>query len=111
MTTPTVSQRTSQHSGRRLDATELAFIRERVRGDVIHPGHDAYVAARRIWNGAIDRRPAVIRISSAVAGRGRSGRRCYSPARLNGLWPLVAAATEWLGRPCATTASSSTAVS
>jgi FAD/FMN-containing dehydrogenase len=49
-----------QHRGRRLDATELALIRERLRGDVIHPGHDAYDAARKIWNGAIDRHPALI---------------------------------------------------
>jgi FAD/FMN-containing dehydrogenase len=38
-----------------------------VHGPVIGPGDDGYDAARRIWNGAIDRRPACIARCSGVA--------------------------------------------
>jgi FAD/FMN-containing dehydrogenase len=33
---------------------------ERTRGEVIAPDHPEYDAARRVWNGMIDRRPALI---------------------------------------------------
>ena len=32
----------------------------RFRGDVLRPGTDAYESARKVWNGMIDRRPALI---------------------------------------------------
>ncbi len=38
----------------------LARLRERFQGELFRPGDDDYDAARRIWNGAIDRRPALI---------------------------------------------------
>jgi FAD/FMN-containing dehydrogenase len=37
-----------------------ALLAEHTRGEVITPGHPEYDVARRIWNGMIDRRPAVI---------------------------------------------------
>ena len=38
-----------------------------IRGDVIHPEHDAYDDARKVWNGMIDKRPAVIARCSGAA--------------------------------------------
>jgi FAD/FMN-containing dehydrogenase len=37
-----------------------AVLAEHLTGEVIAPGHDEYDAARRVWNGMIDRSPAVI---------------------------------------------------
>jgi FAD/FMN-containing dehydrogenase len=38
-----------------------------LRGEVIEPGDDRYDSARRVWNGAIDRRPALVARCSGVA--------------------------------------------
>ena len=35
-------------------------LRQSMSGDVIAPGHSAYDEARKIWNGDVDRRPALI---------------------------------------------------
>ena len=45
-----------------IDATaiEIAELRTRFRGALLRPGEEGYDEARRIWNGAIDRHPALI---------------------------------------------------
>ena len=35
-------------------------LRERFRGALLAPGEEGYEEARRVWNGAVDRRPALI---------------------------------------------------
>src|SRR5512132_2358998 len=35
-------------------------LRARFRGTLLRPGEEGYDHARRVWNGAIDRRPALI---------------------------------------------------
>ena len=39
---------------------DVAELRTRFRGALLRPGEEGYDEARRIWNGAIDRRPALI---------------------------------------------------
>lgn len=43
-----------------IDARAFTTLRERFRGALLRPGEEGYEQARRIWNGAIDRRPALI---------------------------------------------------
>jgi len=45
---------------RTIDAAGFANLRARFRGALLRPGEEGYDEARRIWNGAIDRRPALI---------------------------------------------------
>ena len=47
--------------------TDVERLRESVQGSVFAPGDAGYDAARRIWNGAIDRRPACIARCTGVA--------------------------------------------
>ena len=48
-------------------ATDLEHLRGSVHGPVIGPEDEGYEAARKIWNGAIDRRPACIARCTGVA--------------------------------------------
>jgi FAD/FMN-containing dehydrogenase len=43
-----------------IQAREVASLRTRFRGALLRPAEEGYEEARRIWNGAIDRRPALI---------------------------------------------------
>jgi FAD/FMN-containing dehydrogenase len=38
----------------------LQQLRGRFRGALLRPGEEGYDEARRVWNGAVDRRPALI---------------------------------------------------
>jgi hypothetical protein len=43
-----------------IDAASIEALRTTFRGDVTAPGDPAYDEARKIWNGSIDRRPALV---------------------------------------------------
>ena len=43
-----------------LDEATIQSFRASLRGDLLRPADDGYDAARRVWNGMIDRRPALI---------------------------------------------------
>jgi FAD/FMN-containing dehydrogenase len=50
----------SDASAARINAEAFAWLRSRFRGALLRPGEEGYNDARRVWNGAIDRRPALI---------------------------------------------------
>jgi FAD/FMN-containing dehydrogenase len=47
-------------NGSAVQESAVAGFKARFRGELLWPGDDAYESARRVWNGMIDRRPALI---------------------------------------------------
>jgi hypothetical protein len=43
-----------------MNLTTLQQFKSGLRGEVLEPGDDGYPSARRVWNGLIDRKPALI---------------------------------------------------
>jgi hypothetical protein len=64
-----------------LKPSDLDDLRGSLRGQLLVPGQEGYDAARKVWNGAFDRRPAVI---VRVAG-GADIRQAVQFARANNL--------------------------
>src|SRR5204863_6476666 len=58
---------TTREAERALDDAAVEAFRGRLRAPVIRPGDDTYDEARKIWNGMIDRRPALIVKCTGVA--------------------------------------------
>lgn len=50
-----------------LDEATLQAFQSRLRGTLIRPGDDRFDAARRVWNGMIDKTPALIARCAGVA--------------------------------------------
>ena len=63
MTTAT----TATGEGLRLDRRDLADLGSRLRGQLVGPGDRGYETHRRVWNGSIDRHPALIVRCAGVA--------------------------------------------
>ena len=57
----------TQNPNRALESTAIQDFRSRIRGRVLDAGHGEYEDARRIQNGLIDRRPALIVRCSGTA--------------------------------------------
>ena len=64
-----------------IDSGELAAFRGALQGAALTPSDEGYDAARRVWNGNIDRRPALIVRCAGVA----DVRRAVDIARRHGL--------------------------
>jgi hypothetical protein len=67
--------------GHALHPTRLETLRQSFRGDLIESGHAGYDAARSVWNGNIDRRPALIARCTGLA----DVQRAVEFAHLHGL--------------------------
>ena len=50
-----------------VDDSELAAFRARFRGEIVLPGDPDYEEARAVWNGMIDRRPALVARATGTA--------------------------------------------
>jgi FAD/FMN-containing dehydrogenase len=50
-----------------LDESAIQSLRSRLGGELLGPDHDGYHAARAVWNGMIDRRPALIARCASAA--------------------------------------------
>ncbi len=51
----------------RLDAAEISELRDGLRGELVLPDDAHYDTARRVWNGNVDRRPALIARCTGIA--------------------------------------------
>jgi FAD/FMN-containing dehydrogenase len=67
--------------GHPLHPTHVETLRQSFRGDLIESGHAGYDAARSVWNGNIDRRPALIARCTGLA----DVQRAVEFAHLHGL--------------------------
>jgi len=63
---PTTTRLEREASGVTLEASALTSFHDSFRGELVLPSDDAYEQARRVWNAAIDRRPALIARCSGV---------------------------------------------
>jgi FAD/FMN-containing dehydrogenase len=72
-------------SARPIDTAALAELEHRFEGELVGPGHPTYEDRRRVWNGSIDRRPALILRCTTTADVVSAVRF----ARLTGLSPAV----------------------
>jgi FAD/FMN-containing dehydrogenase len=57
---PATTTRADEEPELTLDAAALAALRGSLRGELVLPSDDAYEDARRVWNAAVDDRPALI---------------------------------------------------
>src|SRR5262245_9552602 len=64
-----------------LGESDIDGLRSAMRGAVIHSGQDGYESLRRVWNGNVDRRPALIARCAGVA----DVQQAVNFARANGL--------------------------
>jgi hypothetical protein len=60
MTTELLSTHSTNTDASPINDRTFAQLRGQFRGALLRPGEEGYDEARRIWNGAIDRRPALI---------------------------------------------------
>jgi FAD/FMN-containing dehydrogenase len=56
----TTTSRVGSGSGGELDEAAVRDLTAALRGSLLRPGDEGYEAARRVWNGMIDRRPALV---------------------------------------------------
>lgn len=63
---PDVTIATAEEGPTVIKDSELARLSSGVSGEILRPGQDGYEKARRVWNGMVDKRPALIVRCSGV---------------------------------------------
>jgi len=63
---------------------DVAELRPHFRGALVRPGEEGYDDARRLWNGAINRRPTLV---ARCAGADDAARHAQEPLRPDKLLP------------------------
>ena len=63
----TIAAVTADGVGCTLSIADIGSLRSSLRGEVIQSDQGGYEAARRVWNGNVDRRPALIARCTGVA--------------------------------------------
>jgi FAD/FMN-containing dehydrogenase len=63
----TITATTLEGTRTNLNETDVDSLRRNLRGDLVVPGEGKYEEARRVWNGNVDRRPALIVRCQGVA--------------------------------------------
>jgi FAD/FMN-containing dehydrogenase len=63
----TITAVTADGTSRTLDDADMTSLRNALRGELMPSDHPSYEASRRVWNGNVDRRPALIVRSAGVA--------------------------------------------
>ena len=63
----TITATTLEGTRTNLNETDVDSLRQNLRGDLVVPGEGKYEEARRVWNGNVDRRPALIVRCQGVA--------------------------------------------
>ena len=64
---PAISIATLDGSPADIGEAEIAAFRSRFQGEVLEPSHLDYEEVRQVWNGNIDRRPALIARCTSAA--------------------------------------------
>ena len=72
-----------------LKSTDIDDFRASLRGQLLMPGENGYESARKIWNGAFDRKPA---LTARCAGAGDVIARGQLSRGPTSCWPRCAAA-------------------
>ena len=86
----TVEAVTAEGAGTSLSDTDIKDLQSALRGELIPRDHGSMRPARRVWNGNIDRRPALIRAARVSP---MCSRRSTSRGRTASRSPRAAAAT------------------
>ena len=84
------------------NAAKVEELRKGFKGKVITPSDNEYEESRKIWNGMVDKRPAII---ARCAGTQDAVKAVNFAATTGFSLPSAARATTLPAIPCATTAS------
>jgi len=78
--------------------SEIAAFAKGLRGQLLRPGDDNYDEARRVWNGMIDKRPALIVRAAGVGDVIQAVEFARKAARCGAIWTTKPRPSAWRRR-------------